>query len=94
MSKYKSHKIWGQFKSIEEKDITEGVEIIDKEDPIKVYVDGGQIIVDGADEGTAMQVYSLDGKCVYGGAVEAVNAPSAGVYIVRVAGKAIKVMVK
>ena len=94
LSKYKSHKIWGQFKSIEEKDITEGVEIIDKEDPIKVYVDGGQIIVDGADEDTTMQVYSLDGKCVYGGALAAVNAPSAGVYIVRVAGKAIKVMVK
>ena len=50
--------------------------------------------MDGADEDTTMQVYSLDGKCVYGGALAAVNAPSAGVYIVRVAGKAIKVMVK
>ena len=42
-----------------------------------------------ADEGTALEVYSLTGICI--GAGNEVTVPSPGIYIIRTADKAVKI---
>lgn len=93
LSAYKNHKYWGKFQNIEEKNISEGVESVGFDTP-DVYAANGQIIVSGANAGAQIDVYSIDGKHVYTGQETAINTPAHGIYIVRVAGKTVKLAVK
>ena len=59
-------------------------------DGVSVTVSGGNIIVGGAGDGAAVDVYNIAGQRVYSGAVKPV-ALDKGLYIVRVAGRTFKV---
>ncbi len=54
---------------------------------------GGEIAVTGADGDAVVEVYGVNGMLVYRGKSKSVPVPSAGVYVVRVAGKTVKVTV-
>lgn len=62
---------------------------------LQVMAANGVIIVKGAKEGSAAEVYSMAGKCVLAktieSTVEELPVPAPGVYLVRVAGKTFKV---
>lgn len=92
VSAYKNHKNWGRFKNIVGKYRYEDVEDV-TDNEAKVYAANGQIIVVGAKAGTMVDVYSIDGKHVYTGEETAIDAPTRGIYIVRVAGKTTKLAV-
>ena len=83
---------WRNFWNIEEHYFA-GVEDVVGSD-VDVTAENGRIIVTGAEDGTRIEVYSVAGQLIYSGADTTVNAPSAGLYIVRVAGKAFKVMLQ
>ena len=92
VSAYKNHTNWGRFKNIVGKYRYEDVEDV-TDNEAKVYAANGQIIVVGAKAGTMVDVYSIDGKHVYTGEETAIDAPTRGIYIVRVAGKTTKLAV-
>lgn len=92
VSAYKNHKNWGRFKNIVGKYRYEDVEDV-TDNEAKVYAANGQIIVVGAMAGTMVDVYSIDGKHVYTGEETAIDAPTRGIYIVRVAGMTTKLAV-
>ena len=83
---------WRNFWNIEEHDFA-GVEDVVGSD-VDVTAENGRIIVTGAEERASIEVYSVAGQLIYNGTDTTVNAPSAGLYIVRVAGKAFKVMLQ
>jgi len=83
---------WRNFWNIEEYDFA-GVEDVVGSD-VDVTAENGRIIVTSAEEGTRIEVYSVAGQLIYSGTDTTINAPSAGLYIVRVAGEAFKVMLQ
>ncbi|MCM1332794.1 MAG: leucine-rich repeat domain-containing protein [Bacteroides sp.] len=79
---------WRNFWNIEEIDYSASVEDI-AGDGVDVTVVDGAVVAEGCAE---MEVYSMSGQLVYRGAGRADNlAP--GIYVVRTAGKTVKVMV-
>lgn len=79
---------WINFDNIVETDFG-GVDDV-AADGVSVTVSGGNIIVGGAGDGAAVDVYNIAGQRVYSGAVKPV-ALDKGLYIVRVAGRTFKV---
>lgn len=61
---------------------------------ISVLVSGHTISVLGADTDAEVEVYGISGMAVYRGTDKTVTVPTSGVYVVRVAGKAFKTVVK
>ncbi len=61
---------------------------------ISVLVSGHTISVLGADTDAEIEVYGISGIAVYRGTDKTVTVPTSGVYVVRVAGKAFKAVVK
>lgn len=61
---------------------------------ISVLVSGHTISVLGADTDAEVEVYGISGIAVYRGTDKTVTVPTSGVYVVRVAGKAFKAVVK
>lgn len=84
---YKNADIWKDFYNI-----TAGIDGT-KADEVKVTATGNEITVTGAADDAVVEVYGVNGALVYRGNGKSVAVPSAGVYVVRVAGKAIKVAV-
>ena len=64
-----------------------------KTDRVSVAAVGGEITVTGADNDAVVEVYGVNGMLVYRGKSKSVPVPSAGVYVVRVAGKTVKATV-
>lgn len=62
-------------------------------DGVTVGVVGGEIVVTGADDAAEVEVYSMSGALISRGSDKTVAVPTAGVYVVRVAGHAFKVAV-
>ena len=83
---------WRNFWNIKENYLA-GVEDVVGSD-VDVTLENGRIIVTGAEDGTRIEVYSVAGQLIYSGTDTTVNAPSAGLFIVQVAGKAFKVMLQ
>ena len=83
---------WRNFWNIEEHYFA-GVEDVVGSD-VDVTAENGRIIVTGAEDGTRIEVYSVAGQLIYSGADTTVNAPSAGLFIVQVAGEAFKVILQ
>lgn len=90
---YKAASQWGKFGTISGI-VHTGVGSVKADGGISAYAQGGTIMVSGADTGAQMQVYAMSGAMLYSGAVKPVEAPAPGIYVVRVAGKAIKVAVR
>ncbi len=64
-----------------------------KADEVKVTATGDEITVAGAADDAVVEVYGVNGALVYRGNGKSVAVPSAGIYVVRVAGRTIKVAV-
>lgn len=82
---------WIYFKHIS---ADTGVNDIDADNSVSVRVDGGNIEIDGATADTMMEVYCMSGAKIYSGIAKSLAVPSAGVYIVRIAGKTVKVTIR
>ena len=77
---------WGDFWNI-----CGGLNSVE-DDAINVTSKNGSIIVSGTDSAVA-EVYNLSGQLVYSGTDTVINAPSKGIYIVRVSGQIYKIAV-
>ena len=89
---YKDVAYWSWFKHIVEKDFS-GVDVVPGNGGIAVVATESGIEVSGADEEAVAEVYTVSGQLVYRG-IERQIPVSKGIYIVRIAGKALKVAVK
>ena len=63
-------------------------------DGLNVVAVDGMIFIGGVADDAVVEVYSMGGALVYRGSGKSVAVPQAGVYIVSVAGSAVKVMAK
>lgn len=89
-SLYTNAAVWNRFlKVLEDPDLS-GIAYLTN-DGINVEIEGGNICVNGA-EGQMIEVYQMNGLCIYQGKETTIPA-NAGLYIVRVAGKAFKVYI-
>lgn len=80
---------WINFDNIVETDFG-GVDDV-AADGVSVTVSGGNIIVGGAGDGAAVDVYNIAGQRVYSGFGTTVGGLERGIYIVRVAGRTFKI---
>ena len=62
-------------------------------DGVEVGVVGREIVVTGADDAAEVEVYSMSGALISRGTGKTVAVPTAGIYVVRVAGQVFKVAV-
>ena len=86
IEKYKEADQWKDFYN----GIT-GIDGVTEESNVGVSASNGVITVTGAAANTVVEVYSISGTLVYSGTSNTVAVPSAGVYIVKAAGKTVKV---
>lgn len=86
---YKAADGWKHFKTA---GIFTGISEV-AADGVNVYGGCGEIRIDGVDEAAMVEVYNLGGQQIYRGAEKTVAVP-AGFYVVKVAGKAVKTIVK
>ena len=87
-SAYESTAPWSDF-FIQEYEFS-GVESTLTDD-VNVSVENGNIVIDGADN-VKVDVYSVNGQCVYNGNAATIPVTAKGLYIVKVNGKSFKVM--
>ena len=80
---------WINFDNIVETDFG-GVDDV-AADGVSVTVSGGNIIVGGAGDGAAVEVYNIAGQRVYSGFGTTVGGLERGIYIVRVDGRTFKI---
>ncbi len=83
---YNDAEVWQDFFNI-----AAGISGVAQESNVGVSASNGTITVTGAAAGTVVEVYNANGTQVYRGTGNTVNVPSAGMYIVRAAGKTFKV---
>ena len=81
---------WRNFWTIEEVDYS-GVGEVTDSDEIFVIVEGNSITVSGENIG-GIEVYSVNGQCVYSGKESVIDGLAKGVYIVKVGSKTKKVI--
>jgi hypothetical protein len=87
---YASATGWNVFTNIIEDDLKTGVESTLADD-VNVAVENGNIIVNGVDNEN-IEVYSMNGECVYTGTTTTIPVSSKGLYIVKVNNKSFKVI--
>ena len=83
---------WRNFETIEEYDFKVGVEDVEHGEEIAVVTDGNSIVITG-DNARRIEVYSVNGQCVYSGYETTISGLAKGVYIVKVGNKAYKVII-
>ena len=88
--KYMTVAPWRNFWSIEEADYSSVGEVTDS-DEVLVIAEGSSITVSGENIGS-IEVYSVNGQCVYSGKKTVIDGLAKGVYIVKVGGKTKKVI--
>ena len=81
---------WKNFTNIIEDDVKTGVESTLVDD-VNVSVENGNIIIGGADN-TNVEVYNVNGQCIYNGNATTIPVSAKGLYIVKVNGKSFKVI--
>ena len=87
---YASATGWSYFTNIVEDDVKTGVESTLTDD-VNVSVENGNIVINGADN-AKVDVYSVNGQCVYSGNATTIPVTAKGLYIVKVNGKSFKVI--
>ena len=85
---YEALEPWGLFANIEELTGTGIGGVAASDGEVSISVADGSIVVSGA---SSVDVYSLDGTQVYGGAAGTVSGLPSGVYVVKAGGKTAKV---
>ena len=81
---------WSSFTNIVEDDIKTGVESTLADD-VNVSVENGNIIVNGANN-AKVEVYSVNGQCIYNGTATTIPVRAKGLYVVKVNDKSFKVI--
>ena len=82
---------WRNFETIEEYDFKVGVEDVEHGEEIAVVTDGNSIVITGDNAGR-IEVYSVNGQCVYSGYETTISGLGKGVYVVKVDNKTYKVL--
>ena len=92
---YKSDEQWGRFLNIVPIDFSsiDGVNVDEATEMLKVEVRNGEISFPGLAADERIEVYSMDGRMVYGGTNRPVSLPK-GLYLARAKGVAAKVAVR
>jgi len=83
---YKTAGEWKDFYSI-----VAGINGMSQDSKVAVSASNGVITVSGVAANTVVEVYSISGTLVYRGTSNTVAVPSAGIYVVKAAGKTFKV---
>ncbi len=83
---YKAAEGWKEFYSI-----VAGISSVTKGNNVSISASNGVITVAGVVGNNAVEVYSASGALVYRGTSNTVVVPSSGVYVVKAAGKTVKV---
>lgn len=83
---YKAADEWKEFYSI-----VAGISSVTKGNNVSISASNGVITVAGVAGNNAVEVYSASGALVYRGTSNTVVVPSSGVYVVKAAGKTVKV---
>ena len=81
---------WKNFTNIIEDDVKTGVESTLADD-VNVSVENGNIVIGGA-ENANVEVYNVNGQCVYSGNATSIPVVTKGLYIVKVNNKSFKVI--
>ena len=87
IEKYRAANQWKDFANIIG---LSGVDDVAADSEVAVNVTGNTLVVDGADAGEMLEVYSAAGAAVYRGSATTIALPGAGIYIVKIAGKVLK----
>ncbi len=87
IEKYRTADQWKDFANIIG---LAGVDDVANDSEVTVNVTGNMLVVDGADAGEMLEVYSAAGAAVYRGPATSIALPGAGIYIVKIAGKVLK----
>ena len=87
IEKYRAADQWKDFANIIG---LAGVGDVTNDSEVSVNVMGNMLVVDGADAGEMLEVYSAAGAAVYRGPATSIALPGAGIYIVKIAGKVLK----
>ena len=82
---YKAADAWKNFYNI-----SAGIGQV-KTDDVNVAVVDGEISITGVANDAAVEVYSANGTTIYRGTSKTIAMPCQGIYIVRVAGKTLKI---
>ena len=86
IDKYKTADEWKDFNNI-----VSGINGVSQESNVGVSASDGVITVTGTADNAVVEVYSISGMLVYRGTSNTVAVPSAGIYVVKAAGKTFKV---
>lgn len=87
---YASAAGWNEFAKIVEKDTATGIESTLSND-VKVSAENGNIVVTDADN-ALVEVYNVNGQCIYNGTATTIPVAAKGLFIVNVNGESFKVM--
>lgn len=87
---YRMAEGWSGFLNVVDDGTTE-IESIEDHDAVEVMVNNGVLTVNGIDPAGIIEVYDMAGRQVYRGVATTVEGLASGIYVVRVAGKSIKV---
>ena len=79
---YRADSVWGRFQNIVESSCT-GIEELDASDGIRIYAEGGRIVVEGAADETVL-IYDVAGRSVRN------EALPTGIYLVKVGNRPAK----
>ena len=82
---YKAADTWKNFYNI-----SAGIGQV-KTDDVNVAVVDGEISITGVADDAAVEIYSANGATIYRGTNKTIAVPCQGIYIVRVAGKTLKI---
>ncbi len=83
---YRTADIWKDFNNI-----VSGINGVSQESNVGVSASNGVITVTGTADNAVVEVYGISGMLVYRGTSNTVAVPSAGIYVVKAAGKTVKV---
>ena len=89
-STYKSADFWSNFSNIEETEFS-AIEATLTDNSMNVYVENGNIVVNGADNAN-IEVYNVNGQCIYNGMGAIISMNIKGIYIVKIKDKTFKVV--
>ena len=87
---YQTADVWADFWNIVGKDMS-NVELTLADNNVNVSVENGNVVIGGADNAN-VEVYSVNGQCVYSGNATTIPVTIKGIYIVKVNDKSFKVI--
>ena len=87
IDKYRAADQWKDFANIIG---LADVDDVANDSEVAVNVTGNMLVVEGADAGEMLEVYNTAGAAVYCGPATSIVLPGTGIYIVKIAGKVLK----